>query len=169
MVSFCKLDLENKKSLVENRDINMKMIALAMCIVLRCHYSCVADGNPKDSVVYIDVHKVNLTSMTPFSVDCNRFETAFTDIDSFRITDPNQIGNILNSISAAITMPEVKSVDTRAKIFLHYSTGKVDSLCADGSGGYILNGVVKYLSDDNVYFLRCLKRLTKVEPSIHQR
>lgn len=88
----------------------------------------------KDKIKFIEVRKIDFSMMGVVPVYCDIFDQQTYMIDTFIITDLNKISFIVKDLKSASVAPEYNGLDTRAKIIIHYQSGKKDSACIAATG-----------------------------------
>lgn len=108
-----------------------------------------------DDVQRVEIRKVDFDITTFSKVMCDEFEKGFSgQVDTIIITDINELKKITSFI--ANLNPKLRSnytPDVRAKVFVHYLSGRVDSLCMGNNVGFILNGKLVEIDKDMVDFV----------------
>ncbi len=79
-------------------------------------------------------------------LECDNF-LKFSDLDTFYVTDEKQIKKIASLIHKAKPTTKFDSVDTRAKMYIYYKSGFVDSLCFGSTTVFSLNNTINLLPD----------------------
>ena len=85
--------------------------------------------------------------MDAFSrINCDDFLNLY-ELDTFYVTDEKQIKKIASLIHKAKPTTKFDGVDTRAKMYIYYKSGFVDSLCFGSTTVFSLNNTINLLPD----------------------
>lgn len=84
---------------------------------------------------------VNQYITTPFRIDCDQFETSFSDqYKKLNINNSKEI-NLLNFYKKNIKLSKKPfTIDVRIKIYFYDSKNKLNILCMDSGGNAMING-----------------------------
>ena len=114
------------------------------------------------SISLIKIVKTDFNIETIVSVSCEQFNSMFPkeEIDTFYIYDKLRQQKIFKFINSAKIRKEYRQPpDTRARMFIYYKSGKVDSICLSGTTIFSLNDKVMLLPNRGL--IEMLERLKK--------
>ena len=124
------------------------LVFISCCICL--NFSTKID----DKIESIKVYKTNFNNEPIADVGCDDFYGSFIDlIDTFDISDnvlQYKILHIIRTAKPYKVKPYSKDPDTRARMFIYYKSGKVDSLCFGAFRQFVLNNNTLELPDDKL-------------------
>jgi hypothetical protein len=131
----------------------MKLFFFIVCIF--------ALAKTDNLVSSITVIKTDFNIEGLVSVPCDQFYNRFDkkSIDTFYISDNFQQQEILKSINSSTPTKAYQEPDTRARIFIYYKSGKIDSVCLSNTIIFSLNNNIMLLPDRNLIIM--LEKLKK--------
>lgn len=96
----------------------------------------------------IKVIKTELSTDCAIDVDCDKFFRQFAfSLDTFYINDQQNQDEMRKHIKNAARVSDKWNVDTRAKMYVYYTSGKTDSLCLGYTTIFSFNGAAMQLKD----------------------
>lgn len=105
-----------------------KIYAFSFCLVFLLFCTSFSKQK-KETVDIIYIYSTEFSTRTITRVECDNFFQAFrSDIDSFDASkDKNKIIEMLYGIKKDTSIES--HVDTRAKMYIYYASGKIDEYC----------------------------------------
>jgi hypothetical protein len=101
----------------------MKYLLLLLFFIFPNHEK----SEKKDEVKCIAVYKLGFGMQVPVDINCDNFLERRPD--SFFISDKHWCNRVVNEINASTPVPEYNGIDTRAKLFIKYKSGHIDTVC----------------------------------------
>lgn len=127
----------------------MKTIFLGL-ILISCFYQKQKDNS--DPILKITVLKVPFNINTPVRVTCDEFEKAMDlDIDTIILTKNTEFVKIVKKMRQMKPGKLENQIDTRAKIFVQYKSGQIDTICIEQSPLFYRNGLIYDFKTDELY------------------
>ena len=110
------------------------------------------------TIIKVEIKKVDFELTSIVSISCDGFEKTFQkEIETIVITDAKRIDSFSKIVDGLKQDQENYTPDVRAKILVHYSNGKMDTICLSDIG-ILLNGK-SFLGDESlITFVSDLKR-----------
>ena len=120
----------------------MKYKTVLIACLLLCNYTSNSRTELKNNKIKkITVKSTNMLEKVEFLVDCNSFDEIFPNAIIYNITDTNLIQDVVNNNNEAeLNAFQQFNLDVRAKIFITFHSGQVDTLCIGLFHDYSLNG-----------------------------
>jgi len=110
---------------------------LTVCILAIFAFSFCSTESP---IKIIEIKKVDFEINTVFRIDCKLFESSFkNELKSITITDKLTIQKFEKELTKLQIDGGNYNPDVRAKLLLHYSDTRIDTLCMSEIG-FLLNG-----------------------------
>lgn len=118
----------------------MRVIYISLLfIICECGKSKVHCTNEKD-IIEVAIKKVDFEITSIVHVDCENFEQYFkSDIVDISISDKKTIENLKRILDSLEPDKENYQPDIRAKIIIHHSDHKIDTVCMSDIG-ILVNG-----------------------------
>lgn len=104
-----------------------------------------------NDVKFIEIRKIPFQRMYPINISCDDFDMRAASIfaDTFMITKPEMQQRIVNAVAHAKKAYQY-DLDIRAKVFVEYNSGKIDTICLTEFEYFTLNGTVMLFPNADV-------------------
>ena len=106
----------------------------------------------------IEIKKVDFEINTVFRIDCNDFENSFKkELKSIIVTDKLTIQKFEQELTMLQIDTGSYNPDVRAKLLIHYSDTRIDTLCMSEIG-FLLNGKSFLSNEELLNLVRNVKK-----------
>lgn len=125
-----------------------------LTLILQIFYLCNA-ACQTDRVAKIKIYKASFYYETIVDIDCGDFFKNFHEIDTILLTDEQKVSHILDQLAKARKFQPNSTyfaVDTRAKVYLIYSSTKTEEICLGNQCTFLRNGEPMILQDKSLIF-----------------
>jgi hypothetical protein len=103
---------------------------------------------------------MNIGAETEFSITCNRFDSMSLEVRDIT-KEKSSIAKMLKGIRVNDT--KYSNVDTRSKLYIYYTSGRVDQYCFHRFNNCLKNGSpMLLLNTDLPYYLDSMRQAFKL-------
>lgn len=131
------------------------LFVFAVCVLCSFH-------SKKEEVFQITIIKTNLMSETPVGVDCDGLEAYFsTSITRHVLKTSDSINRVIELLKdiSPTKLDDGYELDVRAKMFIEYKSGQVDTVCLSRFRElFLYNGKrMEFKDKELIYFIDRLR------------
>jgi len=103
-----------------------------------------------DQIIEIEVIKVSFRTDSIFDISCDNFLPQFAGhLDTYHISESFLTKRIVNSINTSVNGSDC-DIDTRAKVYIHYESGNIDTFCFGNFDCFIMNNTSRKLLNNEL-------------------